>query len=100
VADSGDGGSGQGPGCDRLYELVNEHRTVRRFPGHSSVSEHDRYPLRTVMDKVELLVPEWLVEVNRPVVESGHRVAGKKPGAPLPGRCDSFCVETDVHYPT
>jgi len=52
------------------------------------------------MDKVELLVPEWLVEVNRPVVESGHRVAGKKPGAPLPGRCDSFCVETDVHYPT
>jgi len=34
------------------------------------------------------------------VVESGHRVAGKKPGAPLLGRCDSFCVETDVHYPT
>ena len=24
----------------------------------------------------------------------------KKPGAPLRGRCDSFVVETDVHYPT
>ena len=24
----------------------------------------------------------------------------KKPGAPLRGRCDSFAVETDVHYPT
>ena len=25
---------------------------------------------------------------------------GKKPGAPLAGRCDSFVVETDVHDPT
>ena len=24
----------------------------------------------------------------------------RKPGAPLRGRCDSFVVETDVHYPT
>ena len=24
----------------------------------------------------------------------------KKPGAPLRGCCDSFVVETDVHYPT
>ena len=24
----------------------------------------------------------------------------KKPGGPLRGRCDSFVVETDVHYPT
>ena len=34
------------------------------------------------------------------VVESGHAVARKKPGEPLRGRCDSFVVETDVHYPT
>ena len=33
------------------------------------------------------------------VVESGQKVA-KKPGEPLRGRCDSFVVETDVHYPT
>ena len=32
--------------------------------------------------------------------ESGHKVAKKKPGEPLRGRCDSFVVETDVHYPT
>ncbi len=32
--------------------------------------------------------------------DSGHRVAGKKPGAPLHGCSDSFCVETGVHYPT
>ena len=29
-----------------------------------------------------------------------HAVAGKKPGAPLRGRCDSFVAETDVHFPT
>ena len=34
------------------------------------------------------------------MVESGHAVARKKPGEPLRGRCDSFVVETDVHYPT
>ena len=34
------------------------------------------------------------------MVESGHQVAKKKPGEPLRGRCDSFVVETDVHYPT
>ncbi len=33
-------------------------------------------------------------------MERGHRVAGKKPGAASRGRCDSFVVETDVHYPT
>ena len=27
-------------------------------------------------------------------------MAGKKPGEPLRGRCDSFVVETNVHYPT
>ena len=33
----------------------------------------------------------------------GERTQGskkKKPGEPLRGRCDSFVVETDVHYPT
>ena len=33
-------------------------------------------------------------------MESGHAVAGKKPGEPLRGRCDSFVAETNVHYPT
>ena len=47
-----------------------------------------------------LLTPELLSAVGRLVVESGHKVAKKKPGEPLRGRCDSFVVETDVHYPT
>ena len=92
----------QGLGCDfdRLHELVNEHKTLRRFLGHSEVWDEHRYPNQTLVDNVNLLRPELLVAINHLIVESGHAVAGKKSGAPLRGRCDSFVVETDVHYPT
>ena len=92
----------QGLGCDfdRLHELVNEHKTLRRFLGHSQVWDESRYQYQTLVDNVSLLRPELLVEVNQLIVESGHAVARKKPGEPLRGRCDSFVVETDVHYPT
>ena len=92
----------QGLGCDfdRLHELVNEHKTLRRFLGHADVWDDYRYGYQRLVDNVSLLRPELLVAVNDLVVESGHAVARKKPGAPLVGRCDSFVVETDVHYPT
>ena len=91
----------QGLGCDydRLHELVNEHRTLRLFLGHGTFSE-DRYEYQTVVDNVCLMRPELLARVGQLVVESGHAVARKKPGELLRGRCDSFVVETDVHYPT
>ena len=92
----------QGLGCDfdRLHELVNQHRTVREFLGHGAFSQGDTYELQTIIDNVYLLTPELLSEIGRLVVESGHAVARKKPGEALRGRCDSFVVETDVHYPT
>ena len=92
----------QGLGCDfdRLHDLVNEHKTLRRFLGHGDVWDEYRYKYQTLVDNVGLLRPELLVELNHLIVESGHAVAGKKSGAPLRGRCDSFVVETDVHYPT
>ena len=66
--------------------------------GHG-VMEHE-YERQTVVDNVSLLRPELLVKINQLVVQSGHKVARKKPGETLRGRCDSFCVETHVHYPT
>ena len=92
----------QGLGCDfdRLHELANEHKTLRRFLGHADVWDEHRYHYQTLVDNVSLLSPELLVGVNHLIVESGHAVARKKPGAPLRGRCDSFVAETDVHYPT
>ena len=92
----------QGLRCDfdRLHDLANHHATLRAFLGHGEFGDKTYYEYQTVVDNVRLLTPELLSAVGRLVVESGHAVARKKPGAPLRGRCDSFVVETDVHYPT
>ena len=92
----------QGSGCDfdRLHELVNEHNTLRQFLGHADIWDKRKYEYQTVVDNVCLVRPELLAEVGQLIVESGHAVARKKPGERLRGRCDSFVVETDVHYPT
>ena len=92
----------QGLGCDfdRLHDLANHHETIRAFLGHSDFGDRTRYEYQRVVDNVSLLTPELLSAVGQLVVESGHKVAKKKPGEPLRGRCDSFVVETDVHYPT
>ena len=92
----------QGLRCDfdRLHDLANHHATLRAFLGHGEFGDRTYYEYQTVVDNVRLLSPGLLSSVGRLVVESGHAVARKKPGAPLRGRCDSFVVETDVHYPT
>ena len=91
----------QGLGCDfdQLHELVNEHKTLRNFLGHTDCDKQ-LYHYQTLVDNVSLLTPELLGKVNHLIVECGHTVVGKKPGEPLRGRCDSFVVETDVRHPT
>ena len=92
----------QGLGCDfdRLHELANQHIAIRQFLGHADTGDKRRYHYQTLVDNVNLLTPKLLGKINHLIVESGHTVMGKKPGEPLRGRCDSFVVETNVHYPT
>ena len=88
-------------GCDfdRLHDLPNHHhRTVRAMLAHGDFAEDSRHELQTVIDNVSFLTPELLSAVGRLVVDSGHAVAGKKPGGPLRRRCGSFAVETDVRH--
>ena len=90
---------------DRLHELVNQHNTLRAMLGHGAFEDFN-YHFQTLKDNVSLLTPELLDEINQLVVKSGHALIldpknGKKKDAPaLRGRCDSFVVETNVHYPT
>jgi hypothetical protein len=86
---------------DKLHNIANEHKTVRDFLGHS-IFEFDRsYGLQTLKDNICLLTPELLDEINQVVVRAGHDLIGKTgEDVVLKGRCDSFVVETDVHYPT
>ena len=84
---------------DRLHELVNQHKTLREMLGHG-VYDKEPYHYQTLKDNVSLLTVELLDKINQLVVNAGHVVVKKKGDAALRGRCDSFVVETDVHYPT
>lgn len=83
---------------DKLTELANEHQTIRRFLGHTIYDGCKRYKLQTVKDNVRLLSPEIIDRISQCVVRLGHR--GFTSGHVLRGRCDSFPVETNAHYPT
>ncbi len=84
---------------DRLQELVNHHDTLREMLGHAGYDDA-RYPYQTLKDNVSLFTPELLDQINRLVVGAGHVLVKKKGNEALRGRCDSFVVETNVHYPT
>ena len=85
---------------DKLQEIANEHKTLRQMLGHGLLDENMRYALQTLKDNISLLKPEHLDEINQIVVSAGHEKMGKKAEGELHGQCDSFVVETDVHYPT
>lgn len=84
---------------DRLHEQVNQHRKIREMLGHG-VFDEEPYHFQTLKDNVALLTPELLDKINQAVVSAGHVLVKKKEGEALRGRCDSFVVETDVHFPT
>ena len=84
---------------DRLHELVNQHNSIREILGHGAFDDV-RYHFQTLKDNVALLTPELLDEINQLIVQAGHILAKKKDGEALRGRCDSFVLETNVHFPT
>jgi len=85
---------------DKLMEIANNHRILRQMLGHGIMDQDYNYALQTLKDNVSLFTPEVLDEINQVVVKHGHELVGKKDGDDLKGSCDSFVVETDVHYPT
>lgn len=85
---------------DKLREIANNHKTLRQMLGHGIDDDDKQYPLQTLRDNVSLLTPEVLSRINQVVVHSGHDLVHKNIDEGLRGRCDSFVVETDVHYPT
>lgn len=86
---------------DKLLDIANNHRTLRMMLGHSAMDHESRYSLQTLRDNICLFTPEVLDRINQIVVRYGHEVIGKKKiGEKLRASCDSFVVETDVHFPT
>ncbi len=85
---------------DKLTEIANNHITLRLLLGHSLFGKPFRYALQTVKDNIALFTPEILDKINQIVVNHGHNIVFKTHEAELKGSCDSFPVETDVHFPT
>jgi hypothetical protein len=86
---------------DKLQEIANNHKSLREMLGHRGIWDDDyKYALQTLKDNVSLLTPEVLDRINEIVVKSGHNLVVKNKDEKLRGRCDSFVVETDVHFPT
>jgi hypothetical protein len=85
---------------DHLQEQANNHKTIRQMLGHAERFDTHYYQLQTLKDNVCLLTPELLDKINQVIVTAGHALVKKKGSAVLRGRCDSFVVETNVHYPT
>jgi len=85
---------------DKLLDIANNHKTLKLMLGHSSVYDDYYYPLQTLKDNLSLFTPEVLDRINRIVLQHGHQLIGKKKDEKLRASCDSFVVETDVHYPT
>jgi len=85
---------------DKAHEIANNHTKVREMLGHSKTDFDSIYALQTIRDNIALLTPQILDEINQVVVKAGHKLVSKKKDTQLKCSCDSFVVETDVHYPT
>ncbi len=85
---------------DHLLSQVNHYDQIREMLGHADMFDTHKYQIQTLKDNVSLLTPELLEKINEVVVRGGHGLVKKKEDEVLRGRCDSFVVETNVHYPT
>ncbi len=105
---------------DRIHDLANNHSTIRQMLGHSGGwDDTHEYSLQTVKDNLKLFTPEVLSQINHEVIKAGHTLVKKKQkdgpivknkdsvyqdetpiSEKLRGRCDSFVLETNVHFPT
>jgi hypothetical protein len=85
---------------DKVHEMANNHHKLRQMLGHSEADFDSNYALQTIRDNLVLLTPSILDKINQVVVKAGHSIITTKKDHQLRGSCDSFVVETDVHYPT
>ena len=85
---------------DKVQEMANNHHKLREMLGHRKTDFDSNYALQTIRDNIALLTPPILDEINQVVVKAGHSIITTKKDQILKGSCDSFVVETDVHYPT
>jgi hypothetical protein len=81
---------------DRLQNLAEEHRALRRTMGIGDWSDQ-KFDWRKIQRHITAVCPETLEHINQLVVKEGHILV---PRAVETLRADSFVMETNIHYPT
>jgi IS5 family transposase len=82
---------------DRLQNLAEEHRSLRRIMGIDGWCDDQKFDWRCLRDNITLLSPDTIERLNHLIVAEGHRLISD---AVHTVRCDSFVVAADIHYPT
>lgn len=85
---------------DRIQELANQHRTLRMMLGHGLFDTEKDYRLQTLKDNLTLFTPEIMGRINQKIIQAGHELLDLDVDAMIRGRCDSFVLKTNVHFPT
>ena len=85
---------------DRIQELANQHLTLRMMLGHGLFDSHEDYRLQTLKDNLKLFTPAIMARIDTEVIGAGYQLLDIDIHALIRGRCDSFVLKTDVHFPT
>ncbi len=85
---------------DKIQNLANNHMEIRRMMGLNDWFTTPQFSLQAIKDNVSLLKIETINKIDLVAIGVGHALVKKNEEDELRGRCDSFVVETKVHYPT
>jgi len=88
---------------DVLHNLSNNHRTMRQIMGveRSFGYGREEFSYQNIYDNITMLSDDLIMEINRVVLDFGHKeVFKKKESTALRLKTDSFVVESNVHFPT
>jgi len=86
---------------DKLQEIANNHVKLRQMLGHGFLDFDTKYRRQTLNDNLRWLTEDVLKKINILVNDAGKKLLDKTDRDETDhARCDSFVVETNVHFPT
>ena len=85
---------------DRILELANHHNTLREMLGLDCFDSDKTYRLQTLKDNIKLFTPEIMGRISAEVIRAGYQLLDLDIHLLIRGRCDSFVLKTNVHFPT